>query len=63
MTDPERPFARPPDDDLEMAASLQPNGRVVTAEDCAAAALFLACDDSRNVTGILLPVDGGYVAR
>ena len=25
--------------------------------------LFLACDDSINITGILLPVDGGYTAR
>ncbi|SHN75748.1 SDR family NAD(P)-dependent oxidoreductase [Cryptosporangium aurantiacum] len=53
----------PPEEYLRMAAGLQPNGRYVTAEDCAAAALFLASDDARNVTGVLLPVDGGYVAR
>ncbi|GMU77987.1 MAG: dehydrogenase [Acidimicrobiia bacterium] len=63
MTNPDEPFATPPDEYLEMAASLQPNGRIVTAEDCAAAALFLASDDARNITGVLLPVDGGYVAR
>jgi len=63
MADPEHPFAPPPDDYLAMAASLQPNGRFVTAEDCAAAALFLASDEARNITGVLLPVDGGYVAR
>lgn len=48
---------------LESVASLQPNGRYVTAEDCAAAALFLASDDAHNITGVLLPVDGGYVAK
>jgi NAD(P)-dependent dehydrogenase (short-subunit alcohol dehydrogenase family) len=63
MVDPESPFSTPPDDYLSMAASLQPNGRFVTAEDCAAAALFLAGDDARNITGVLLPVDGGYVAK
>jgi NAD(P)-dependent dehydrogenase (short-subunit alcohol dehydrogenase family) len=43
--------------------SMHPLGRPVTAEDCAAAALYLASDQARNVTGILLPVDGGYTAR
>jgi NAD(P)-dependent dehydrogenase (short-subunit alcohol dehydrogenase family) len=59
----DEPFSAPPEDLLRHAASLQPNGRFVTAEDCAAAALFLASDDARNITGVLLPVDGGYVAR
>jgi NAD(P)-dependent dehydrogenase (short-subunit alcohol dehydrogenase family) len=63
MADPEHPFAPPPADYVDFAASFQPNGRIVTAEDCAAAALFLASDDARNITGVLLPVDGGYTAR
>lgn len=63
MVDPENPFTKPPDEYLDMAAAIQPNGRFVTAEDCAEAALFLASDESRNITGVLLPVDGGYVAR
>lgn len=63
MVDPDNPFSTPPEEYLSMAASLQPNGRFVTAEDCAAAALFLASDDARNITGVLLPVDGGYVAK
>jgi NAD(P)-dependent dehydrogenase (short-subunit alcohol dehydrogenase family) len=40
-----------------------PLGRAISAEDCAEAALYLVSDASRNVTGVALPVDGGYVAR
>ena len=40
-----------------------PLGRPITAEDCAEAAVYLVSDRSCNVTGILLPIDGGYVAR
>ena len=35
----------------------------ITAEDCAEAALYLVSDASRNVTGVALPVDGGFVAK
>jgi NAD(P)-dependent dehydrogenase (short-subunit alcohol dehydrogenase family) len=63
MAEPSAPFTEPPADYVEFAASFQPNGRIVTAEDCAAAALFLASDGARNITGVLLPVDGGYTAR
>lgn len=47
----------------QQVGTMHPLGRPITAEDCAAAALYLASDQSRNVTGILLPVDGGYTAR
>jgi hypothetical protein len=36
-----------------------PTGRMGTAYDVAAAALFLASDEARFVTGVALPVDGG----
>lgn len=63
MADPDKPFTVPSDERLEFAKTFQPNGRYITAEDCAAAALFLASDDAYNITGVLLPVDGGYVAK
>jgi NAD(P)-dependent dehydrogenase (short-subunit alcohol dehydrogenase family) len=54
-------------DDLEQMAqhvgSMHPLGRPITAEDCAEAAVYLVSDRAANVTGALLPVDGGYVAR
>jgi NAD(P)-dependent dehydrogenase (short-subunit alcohol dehydrogenase family) len=43
--------------------SMHPLGRPITAEDCAEAAVYLVSDRAGNVTGVLLPVDGGYVAR
>ena len=51
------------EDRAQQVGASHPLGRPITAEDCAAAALYLASDQSRNVTGILLPVDGGYTAR
>jgi NAD(P)-dependent dehydrogenase (short-subunit alcohol dehydrogenase family) len=36
-----------------------PTGRMGTAYDVAAAALFLASDEARFITGVALPVDGG----
>lgn len=43
--------------------SMHPLGRPITAEDCAEAAVYLCSDRASNVTGILMPIDGGYVAR
>lgn len=51
-------------DDVAVAAgSIHPMGRPVRAEDCAEAAVYLCSDRAANVTGVLLPIDGGYVAR
>jgi NAD(P)-dependent dehydrogenase (short-subunit alcohol dehydrogenase family) len=53
--------------DLEAVAahtgSMHPLGRPIRAEDCAEAAVYLCSDRASNVTGILMPIDGGYVAR
>ncbi len=52
---------------LEMAAKMvsasHPLGKPITAEDCAEAAVFLCSDAAANITGVLLPIDGGYVAK
>ncbi|OBF95590.1 oxidoreductase [Mycobacterium sp. 852002-51152_SCH6134967] len=47
----------------EKVGAQHPLGHVITAEDCAQAALYLVSDAARNITGVALPVDGGYVAR
>lgn len=47
----------------EKLLSAIPLGRLAVAEDIARAALWLASDDSAFVTGVALPVDGGYTAR
>jgi NAD(P)-dependent dehydrogenase (short-subunit alcohol dehydrogenase family) len=52
-----------PDPKAEMAVlvSRQPMGRLGTAEEMAAAYLFLASDDSSFTTGTALVVDGGFI--
>ena len=47
----------------ESVGAGHPLGRPITAEDCAEAIAFLASERAANLTGVLLPVDGGYVAR
>ena len=51
------------EDVAKAAGAGHPMGRPITAEDCAEAAVYLCSDRAANVTGVLLPVDGGYVAR
>ena len=46
----------------EMLAQ-HPLGRLGDPIDVALAAVYLASDESRWITGVLLPVDGGYTAR
>lgn len=45
------------------SAPPQPMARWGQPEELAAAALFLASDESSFITGVAMPVDGGYVAR
>jgi NAD(P)-dependent dehydrogenase (short-subunit alcohol dehydrogenase family) len=44
-------------------SALEPVGRVGTPMEVAELALFLASDRSSFVTGAVIPVDGGFVAR
>jgi NAD(P)-dependent dehydrogenase (short-subunit alcohol dehydrogenase family) len=51
--------------EAEMKARLEatcPTGAMGDAWDVAYASLYLACDESKYVTGVLLPVDGGVTA-
>ena len=52
---------------LSQAAEAQvsarvPLGTLATPADIAGAAVFLASPESRYITGVVLPVDGGYTA-
>ena len=46
----------------DLRRRIAPLGTEGTAEDVALAALFLASDEARWITGVLLPVDAGLMA-
>jgi meso-butanediol dehydrogenase/(S,S)-butanediol dehydrogenase/diacetyl reductase len=48
---------------LAMLEARHPMGRLARPEEIARAALFLASDEASFVTGVCLPVDGGYTAQ
>ncbi len=48
---------------VDQLAVATPMGRIAQPSEIAAAALFLACEDASYVTGIELPVDGGWTAQ
>jgi NAD(P)-dependent dehydrogenase (short-subunit alcohol dehydrogenase family) len=47
---------------MRAAIAATPAGRLGRPQEIAAAALFLASDEASLVTGIAMPVDGGYLA-
>jgi Dehydrogenases with different specificities (related to short-chain alcohol dehydrogenases) len=47
---------------LQKLPALYPMGRVGEPEEVAAAVAFLASDDAAWITGVTLPVDGGFLA-
>jgi NAD(P)-dependent dehydrogenase (short-subunit alcohol dehydrogenase family) len=51
-----------PEEARAASASRIPLGRIIQPEEIAAAALFLASDDSAMITGIPLVIDGGFTA-
>jgi NAD(P)-dependent dehydrogenase (short-subunit alcohol dehydrogenase family) len=50
-------------DDIRLTEEAYPLGRLGRPEDVAEAALFLASDAARFITGVDLPVDGGLTAQ
>jgi len=52
-----------PDKLMQTWVSNIPLGRVGDPDEIVGPALFLASDASSMVTGVVLPVDGGYLAR
>ncbi len=52
-----------PDEIRKVFASFTLLKRIATAEEIAAAILFLASEESSFVTGVALPVDGGFSAQ
>tara|TARA_B100001029_G_scaffold65785_1_gene53384 strand:+ start:4976 stop:5797 length:822 start_codon:yes stop_codon:yes gene_type:complete len=48
---------------LDHMKSLHPMGRLAELEEIANAALFLCSDEASFITGVNLPVDGGYTAK
>ena len=52
-----------PDEYRVILNEAHPIGRIGLPAEAAAAVAFLASDDASFITGVLLPVDGGYVAQ
>lgn len=48
---------------LAAIEAMHPMGRIGEPHEVASAILFLASDDASFVTGVILPVDGGYLAQ
>ena len=57
---PEEPGGQEYIDEIER---MHPMGRLGEPEEVAAAIVFLASDQASFITGAILPVDGGYLAR
>ena len=58
-----RSLETPVEENESVFVQSQPMNRLVEADDVAAAALWLAGDDSQQVTGSVVTVDGGFTAR
>jgi NAD(P)-dependent dehydrogenase (short-subunit alcohol dehydrogenase family) len=52
-----------PDASRALIVSQHPMGRVLTADEIAEAIVFLGSDAASAITGAILNVDGGYLAR
>jgi NAD(P)-dependent dehydrogenase (short-subunit alcohol dehydrogenase family) len=52
-----------PESSRKEQETAQPLGRLARPEECAAAVLFLASSGASFITGVALPVDGGFTAE
>ncbi len=52
---------RVPSENLDRARERSPLGRLGDPQDVAGAVLFLCSEAARHITGVVLPVDGGYL--
>jgi NAD(P)-dependent dehydrogenase (short-subunit alcohol dehydrogenase family) len=50
-------------ENVDGLAGMEPVGRIGTADEVAAAVIFLCSDQAAFITGHALPVDGGMVAQ
>jgi len=48
--------------DIETLQKRTPLGRLAAPEDIADAVVFLASEEAKHITGVTLPVDGGWIA-
>ncbi len=48
---------------MGMVKTIYPLGRLGVPQDIAGAAVFLASDEARWITGAILPVDGGLTTN
>lgn len=51
-----------PEDNIVQGKTVSPQKRVAAAEEVANGILFLASEEASNITGVYLPVDGGFTA-
>jgi NAD(P)-dependent dehydrogenase (short-subunit alcohol dehydrogenase family) len=58
----ERVFTRTPEAEQRFVAA-EPIGRLGRPEEIAAAVVWLSSEAASFLTGVALPVDGGWVAR
>ena len=56
-------LAATPQEIRDAALRLLPNGRFQQASEIADALFWVCSDAARSVTGVVIPVDGGYTAR
>ena len=63
LTEIARSLDVPVDEHEQTFVTAQPMNALIEPDDVAGAAVWLACDESRQVTGSIVSVDGGFTSR